>query len=103
MNQFTDDQYDRVCDENEKLRVELSIARTQIEELTIERDKARKYAQVDRIILLTEDLIDAQVERNDARDAARFCWSCGCQDIWKTYREEAMKKWPWIDSDEDPS
>jgi len=37
----------------------------------------------------------------DARAAARFVWACGKHRMWINYREEAMKKWPWMDSDEE--
>lgn len=42
-------------------------------------------------------------ELQDSRAAARFVWACGKHRMWINYREEAMKKWPWMDSDEDPS
>lgn len=98
MNQFNDDQYDRVCDENEALRKRVSelesALRIESEHARIQRDLAED--ERGRCVAL-------ELQLADARAAARFCWSCGCQDMWKTYREEAMKKWPWMDSDVDPS
>jgi hypothetical protein len=36
-------------------------------------------------------------ERDEARQAARFCWTCGCKNMWGPYRREALGHWPWLE------
>jgi hypothetical protein len=55
--------------------------------------------QAERTIAICEGYAIQQERLAEAEAAARFCWSCGCQDMWKTYREEAMKKWPWLEEE----
>ena len=44
-------------------------------------------------------MADLEALVREARAAAKFCWSCGCQDMWHVYRTEAMKKWPWLEDE----
>lgn len=46
-------------------------------------------------------VLDLVNQLAEARAAARFCWTCGCQRMWGVYRQEAIKKWPWLEFDDD--
>ena len=48
------------------------------------------------------DVVERLVtERDEAKRAARFCWTCGCKSMWSVYRRDALEHWPWLEGEED--